>query len=169
MEYRLAPESKFPSFADDFASAYVSLMDATLAQEFGYSTERVSIMGVSAGALVVAHAALRLDAKYKPSMALLQLVLTRRSMDTTVRKHLFCTSAQETLETHETFSEALRYPMVDPEMRSKSHALYGRLPACPSRPLQKCGKGRLGHGYIPYQSQDRNFIFVDVLQCGALL
>ncbi|CAE7336789.1 lipN [Symbiodinium natans] len=99
VEYRLAPESKFPSFADDFASAYVSLMDATLAQEFGYSTERVSIMGVSAGALVVAHAALRLDAKYKPSMALL-------------------------------------YPMVDPEMRSKSHALYGRLPACPSRFLR---------------------------------
>ncbi|CAE7853569.1 unnamed protein product [Symbiodinium sp. KB8] len=99
VEYRLAPESKFPACIDDFTSAYVSLADADLSQEFGYDVNRMSIMGVSAGALVAAHAALRLDTGYKPPLAFL-------------------------------------YPMVDPEMRSRSHALFGGLPACPSRYLR---------------------------------
>ena len=76
VEYGLAPESKFPACIDDFTSAYVSLADAELSQEFGYDVNRMSIMGVSAGALVAAHAALRLDTGYKPPLAFLHLVQT---------------------------------------------------------------------------------------------
>lgn len=60
VEYRLAPEHKFPDAVDDFETAFRSLSDETLAKELGYSTSNIILGGVSAGAFVAAHLLLRL-------------------------------------------------------------------------------------------------------------
>ena len=94
LQYRVAPEFKFPAAVDDFISCYRSLVNEQLAHELGFSIEKMSVAGVSAGAFVAAHGLLRLGRQMPAALWL--------------------------------------YPMVDPQMTSESHQLYGSLPACPS-------------------------------------
>ncbi len=60
LQYRFAPEFKFPAAVDDFISCYRSLVNEQLAHELGFSIEKMSVAGVSAGAFVAAHGLLRL-------------------------------------------------------------------------------------------------------------
>ncbi|CAE8733283.1 unnamed protein product [Polarella glacialis] len=57
VDYRLVPEVKLPEPSDDMVSAYLSLSNKDLAQEFGYSVQKMGFGGMSAGALLVGHAA----------------------------------------------------------------------------------------------------------------
>lgn len=61
LQYRFAPEFKFPAAVDDFVSAYRSLIDERFASSMGYSTKSISVASCSAGSLVACHGLLRLE------------------------------------------------------------------------------------------------------------
>mmetsp|Transcript_6987 Transcript_6987/g.12938 ORF Transcript_6987/g.12938 Transcript_6987/m.12938 type:complete len:346 (-) Transcript_6987:239-1276(-) len=60
VDYRLSPEAKFPSGVDDMLQAYARLKDPSFASRFGYDPQKISLGGISAGAFMANHAALRL-------------------------------------------------------------------------------------------------------------
>lgn len=60
VEYRLAPEDRFPAGIDDFVSVAMSLKDVSMSAEYGYSARKIGLAGVCGGAYVAAHAACRL-------------------------------------------------------------------------------------------------------------
>jgi len=66
VDYRLAPEAKFPKAIDDMVHAYMALQDPSIAQRHGYDPARIGLGGISAGGLVAGHATLRLIATSPP-------------------------------------------------------------------------------------------------------
>mmetsp|Transcript_79797 Transcript_79797/g.97688 ORF Transcript_79797/g.97688 Transcript_79797/m.97688 type:complete len:340 (-) Transcript_79797:26-1045(-) len=73
IQYRFAPEFKFPAAVDDFVSAYRSLNDDRMAKSLGYCTSKISVAGVSAGCLVACHGLLRLE-RWLPAALLYPMV-----------------------------------------------------------------------------------------------
>lgn len=59
LNYRLAPEHKFPAAADDVLDQLLWLLEAQQAQRFGYDVANVSVMGTSAGGNLAAGLAVR--------------------------------------------------------------------------------------------------------------
>lgn len=102
VEYRLAPEAKFPKAVDDMTHAYEALQDPALAKKYGYDPQKIGIAGASAGGFLAGHAALQLARAAATSHASVPTFL------------------------------AMVCPMADPTMRGESHAFFGDLPMCPT-------------------------------------
>lgn len=60
VNYRLAPEAKFPAPVEDVVCVYEALLSPSMASTYGYSTSKVGLAGASAGAFLVGHAAISL-------------------------------------------------------------------------------------------------------------
>lgn len=58
--YRLAPEHQFPAPVDDVVYLYEAMMEPGRAAAWGFAPGKVGLMGVSAGAWLCSHAAVRL-------------------------------------------------------------------------------------------------------------
>ncbi|CAE8598206.1 unnamed protein product [Polarella glacialis] len=108
VDYRLVPEVRLPEPNDDMVSAFLSLSNKDLAEEFGYSVQNMGLGGMSAGALVSGHAASVLGKMGKGPKFFAGL-----------------------------------YPMVDPNMDTASHQLYGDMDACPGVWLRECWRWAL--------------------------
>lgn len=65
VDYRLAPEAKFPAAVDDMIQAYTALKDPAFASRFGYNPQKVSLAGVSSGAFLAIHATLKLARDFR--------------------------------------------------------------------------------------------------------
>jgi len=57
--YRLVPENPFPKPVDDVVFVYNAMMEPSRAQDWGYAPGRVGLFGVSSGAYLCSHAAVR--------------------------------------------------------------------------------------------------------------
>jgi len=60
VDYRLAPETKYPLPVEDVLAVYKAFCDPGRAARCGYDVNRIGLAGVSAGAFLTAHAVSRL-------------------------------------------------------------------------------------------------------------